>query len=141
MFDRLTPFQSLLIFIFVRNSGRTGSTRLRSYADVMETVFNAWQDLHLTENHNRQLHRDLLRYSEKDERRRGEYKNASNHVVAFDETGNQLGTVFETTSPFDTRGLMEELINWFNDSTENKSLHPLICIGICLLYTSPSPRD
>ena len=25
---------------------------------------------------------------------------------------------------------MEELINWFNGSTENKSLHPLICIGI-----------
>ena len=127
MFDQLTPFQGLLIFIFVRNSGRTGSSRLRRCDG---TVFNAWQDLHLTENHNRQLHRDLLRYSEKDERRRGEYKNASNHVVAFDETGNQLGTVFETTSPFDTRGLMEELINWFNDSTENKSLHPLICIGI-----------
>ena len=88
------------------------------------------QDLHLTENHIWQLHRDLLRYSEKDERHRGEYKTASNHVVAFDETGNQVGIVFETASPFDTPGLMEELINWFNDSMEKKTLHPLICIGI-----------
>src|SRR5438128_5643286 len=30
------------------------------YAKVMELVFNAWQDIPLTENHIRQLHRDLL---------------------------------------------------------------------------------
>jgi hypothetical protein len=30
------------------------------YAEVMETVFRAWQDIPLTENHVKQLHRDLL---------------------------------------------------------------------------------
>ena len=38
------------------------------YAEAMETIFQAWQDIPITENYIKQLHRDLLRYSEKDER-------------------------------------------------------------------------
>jgi Fic family protein len=33
------------------------------YADTMETVFTSWEAIDLTENHVRQLHRDLLKYS------------------------------------------------------------------------------
>ena len=36
------------------------------YAKIMELVFSSWQDIALTENHIRQLHRDLLIHSEKD---------------------------------------------------------------------------
>lgn len=43
------------------------------YAEVMETVLESWEAIELTENHIRQLHRDLLRYSDKDERHRGSY--------------------------------------------------------------------
>src|ERR1700726_986882 len=53
------------------------------YAEVMETVFQAWADIPITENHIRQLHRDLLRHSIKDERHRGEYKKLRNDVGAF----------------------------------------------------------
>ena len=38
------------------------------YAEVMETIFYAWQDIPITENRIKQLQRDLLRHSEKDER-------------------------------------------------------------------------
>lgn len=100
------------------------------YADVMETVFSAWQELTLSENHVKHLHRDLLRYSAKDDRHRGEYKTTSNDVVAFDEQGNQIGVVFETASPFDTPRLMTELVDWFNANHESRALHPLIGIGI-----------
>ena len=48
------------------------------YAEVMETVFAAWQDLVFPENHVRQLHRDLLVYSEKDAWHRGSYKTGVN---------------------------------------------------------------
>ena len=57
------------------------------YAEVMETVFQSWADIPLTERHLKQLHRDLLRYSEKDERHRGEYKTLRNDVAAFDGDG------------------------------------------------------
>jgi len=49
---------------------------------------------HLTENHIKQLHRDLLIYSRKDERHRGAYKTLANHVEAFDADGRRLCVVF-----------------------------------------------
>ena len=80
------------------------------YAEVMETIFRAWEDIPITENHIKQLHRDLLRHSGKDERHRGEYKTVPNDVGAFDVTGKMVGVVFETASPFDTPQRMTELV-------------------------------
>lgn len=45
------------------------------YAAVMQLIFDAWPDIGLTENHVKQLHRDLLIHSEKDAWHRGNYKN------------------------------------------------------------------
>lgn len=53
-----------------RFSGRD-EQEVAGYGEVMETVFRAWADIPFTENHIKQLHRNLLRYSEKDERHRG----------------------------------------------------------------------
>lgn len=95
----------------------------------LETVFASWAEIAVTENHIKQLHRDLLRYSDKDERDRGEYKTASNSVAAFDADGSRVGVVFETASHFETPRLMAELVAWF-DRTQRDELHPLIAIGI-----------
>lgn len=100
------------------------------YAEVMELVFSSWRDIPLTENHIKQLHRDLLTYSEKDAWHRGNYKTSTNSVVAFDEDGKQLGVVFATAAPFDTPMLMTELVGWFNEETESAQLHPLLLIGM-----------
>jgi Fic family protein len=89
----------------------------------METIFAAWDSITITENPIKQLHRDLLRNSEKDNRHRGDYKTAHNNVVAFDTDGNQVGVIFETATPFDTPRLMGE-------TTVNRTLHPLNAIGI-----------
>ncbi len=50
----------------------------------MEMILQAFEDIHLTKNHLKQLHRDLLRYSQKGECHRGAYKKLSNNVVTFD---------------------------------------------------------
>jgi len=100
------------------------------YAGVMETIFASWSVLPLTENHVRQLHRDLLRYSTKDERHRGEYKKLDNHVEAFDARGKSVGIVFQTASPFDTPRLMAELIAWTTDALSNRTAHPLLVIAV-----------
>ncbi len=47
------------------------------YAEAMDLVFQSFEDLHLTENHIRQLHQTLLRHSTKDDRHRGSYKTLS----------------------------------------------------------------
>ena len=99
------------------------------YAEVMERVFVSWSDIALTENHIKQLHQELLRYSEKDDWHRGDYKTSSNSVAAFDAEGNQVGIVFETASPFETPARMAELVAWFNDAVQDGHIHPLLAIG------------
>lgn len=100
------------------------------YAETMDLVFQAYEDLHLTENHIRQLHQQLLRHSVKDERHRGDYKTLPNHVVAKDAQGREIGIVFETATPFETPREMEELVRWAAKSIEEASMHPLLIIGV-----------
>lgn len=103
------------------------------YAELMELVFNSWQDIPFNENHIRQLHQILLRHSEKDARHRGQYKTHPNNVVAFDAGGTQIGIVFETATPFDTPRRMAELMSWLNLEREKGHLHALLIIAIFLV--------
>ncbi|HEX4006431.1 MAG TPA: DUF977 family protein [Acidobacteriaceae bacterium] len=100
------------------------------YAETMEVVFRSWAEIALTENHIRQLHRDLLQHSEKDAHHRGNYKTQPNHVAAFDEAGKQVGIVFETATPFDTPQRMSELVGWSSDAFSSRQLHPLLVTAI-----------
>ncbi len=100
------------------------------YAKVMDTVFRAWADIPVNENHVRQLHRDLLQYSEKDERHRGEYKKLPNNVGAFDTDGKMIGVVFETATPFDTPRRMAQLIAWLSEARDLKRVHPLLITAV-----------
>jgi Fic family protein len=117
----------------VKNFSTRDEQEVASYAEVMETVFHAWADLPITENHIKQLHRDLLRHSQKDARHRGEYKTLRNDVGAFDADGKMIGVVFETATPFETPRRMQDLIAWLNDTRELAHLHPLLVIGIFIV--------
>lgn len=103
---------------------------IAGYADVMETVFAHAEAIDVTENHIKQLHRDLLGHSAKDERHRGHYKTNPNHVSAFDAEGREIGVVFETASPFETPRLMPELIAWTRTALDERTIHPLLVIAI-----------
>ena len=122
--------ERLLTNLEIKTFTSRDEQEVAGYADAMETIFRSWLDIPMTENHIRQLHRDLLVYSQKDERHRGEYKKHSNSVAAFDEQGRQIGVVFETATPFDTPYLMTELINWLKATRETSRLHPLLVIGV-----------
>lgn len=103
------------------------------YAEVMETIFAHADAIDLTENHIKQLHRDVLKYSEKDTRHRGKYKTLPNHVEAFGPDGKSIGVVFETATPFDTPRLMAELVTWAQSALRQKELHPLLCIAVFIV--------
>lgn len=122
--------QRLLSSLDIKSFETRDEQEVAGYAEVMEMVFSSWDNIIVTENHIQQLHRDLLKHSHKDERHRGAYKTSSNSVAAFDETGAQIGIVFETASPFDTPRLMEELVTWYQSATEDADMHPLLAIGI-----------
>jgi Fic family protein len=122
--------EHLLAKLEIKKFASRDEQEVAGYAEVMETVFHAFSDIPITENHLKQLHRDLLRYSEKDERHRGEYKTLPNSVGAFDEEGKMIGIVFETSTPFDTPRRMSELITWLKDSRELGRIHPLMIIAV-----------
>ena len=122
--------ERLLSNLKIQNFTSRDEQEVAGYAKVMELAFTSWQDIAFTENHIKQLHQELLVYSEKDAWHRGNYKTTSNSVVALDENGAQIGIVFQTASPFDTPRLMAELVTWVQEERAAGHLHPLLIIAL-----------
>lgn len=122
--------ERMLSRLQIKSFASRDEQEVAGYAELMELVFSSWQNIALTENHIKQLHRDLLAYSEKDAWHRGNYKTTPNSVAAFDENGAQIGLVFETATPFDTPRLMAELMAWFTEERSAERLHPLLLIAL-----------
>jgi len=122
--------ERLLSRLQIKNFASRDEQEVAAYAEVMELVFSSWKDITFTENHIKQLHQNLLVYSEKDAWHRGNYKTTSNSVAAFDENRKPLGIVFQTASPFDTPGLMTELVTWVQEERDANRLHPLLIIAV-----------
>ena len=99
------------------------------YADLMTIVFDNYNDIKLSENFIQQLHGYLMKYSEKDQWHKGQYKKFPNHVVATDAFGQVVGVVFETTNPLETPIKMQELVEWTTENLEKKEWHPLVVIA------------
>ncbi len=104
--------ETLLSNITISSFKTHDEQEVAGYAEAMDLVFQAYADLHLTENHIRQLHQTLLRHSKKDEKHRGSYKTLSNNVVAKNSDGKEVAVIFETTSPFKTPKEMAALVQW-----------------------------
>lgn len=130
--SRLTDreVERLLSNLAIKQFETRDEQEVAGYAELMDLMFRAWEEVPLNENHVKQFHQILLQYSQKDEWHRGNYKTSSNSVAAWDENGAQIGIVFETATPFDTPRLMMELLAWVNDEREKAVLHPLLIVGI-----------
>ena len=122
--------EQLLANLEIKRFDTRDEQEVAGYAEVMDVVFSAWQDIPFTENYVKQLHQILLQHSEKDAWHRGQYKTNTNSVAAFNEHGEQIGIVFQTAAPFDTPRLMTELVSWVNAQRESKLLHPLLIAAI-----------
>jgi Fic family protein len=99
------------------------------YYDVLELVYENFEGIDLSANHLLNLHQRLLKYSTKDDRHRGNYKNLSNKVVANYPDGSKK-VIFSTTDPHLVEIEMNELIDWTNQQLAADFLHPLIIIGL-----------
>ena len=99
------------------------------YLEMLELILGSYADMKLSEVLILQLHRDMLKYSEKDERQRGAYKFGPNRVEAKDQSGNVVGVIFDPTPPHLTPKKMQELVAWQQWANANAFRHPLIRIG------------
>lgn len=99
------------------------------YLEMLELILESHADMAVTEALILQLHRDMLKHSEKDERQRGAYKFGPNRVEAKDQSGNVIGVIFDPTPPHLVPKEMQELIEWLSWADEENFKHPLIRIG------------
>ena len=76
-----------------------------------------------------QLHRDMLRHCERDERQRGSYKFGPNQVEARDADGRVVDVLFDPTPPHLTPKEMSELVGWLAWADQNGFKHPLVRIA------------
>src|ERR1700741_2807057 len=58
--------EQLLSNLQIKSFTTRDEQEVAGYADLMDLVFSSWQEIPFTENHIKQLHQILLRYSEKD---------------------------------------------------------------------------
>jgi Fic family protein len=122
--------ERLLSNLEIKSFQTRDEQEVAGYATTMELIFQSWGEIRLTENHIKQLHRDLLKYSKKGAHHRGNYKTQPNNVAAFDQDGKRVGIVFETATPFATRARMPELVAWTSDALTSRQLHPLLATAI-----------
>lgn len=104
------------------------SQEVAGYADVINTVFDSYEHIKVSENQVLGLHKMLLNYSKKDAHHKGKYKNSSNSVVARDGNGKE-SIIFNPTEPFLTPIEMKELFEWLKEAEEKDLFHPLLLIA------------
>lgn len=99
------------------------------YLEMLELILGSYADMVLTESLILQLHRDMLKFSDKDERQRGAYKFGPNRVEAKDQSGNVVGVIFDPTPPHLAAKETQDLVTWYGWASGEKFKHPLLRIG------------
>lgn len=102
---------------------------VRGYFELLQNVFNSWQDLSFNESSIKHFHKELLKYTEKDKLHRGDYKKKENKVQMVNAAGESIGVVFDTTPAYLTPTAMTELVEWTQNALTEKKYHPLLIIG------------
>jgi len=98
------------------------------YYETLEMLIDSYRDIDLTISNLHSLHNLLLKFSTKDTRHRGKFKELTNKVVATYPDGTTR-VIFNTTEPYLTAKEMENLVEWTNKAFADAEIHPLIIIG------------
>lgn len=99
------------------------------YFEALDRIFESNTEIILTQNNIFQLHNILLKFSVKDTKHRGKYKQLSNQVVAQYPNGKEK-VIFDTTPPYLVEKEMENLLQWTNKAFEEDTIHPLLIIAL-----------
>jgi Fic family protein len=101
----------------------------QGYYELLENVFNSWKSLKLSENTIKHFHQELLKYVDKDEKHRGDYKKSENKVHMLDDAGKSIAILFDTVPAYLTPGQMRDLMEWTQKTLAENIYHPLLVIG------------
>lgn len=104
-----TDIEKLLKGISIEKFADRDDQEVKGYFELLNNVFNSWQDISFNEGVIKNFHRELLKYVEKDRLHRGDYKITENKVHM-------------------------DLISWTQNSLKEKIHHPLLIIGTFLIH-------
>ncbi|MFP3030296.1 MAG: Fic family protein, partial [Wolbachia sp.] len=102
---------------------------IAGYLEMLTLIFHDYTDIPISESSILHINNQMLLYSEKDLYHRGKYKASSNRVEAKDQNGKVVGIIFDPTPPYLVRKEVQELIDWYHWSLNNKFKHPLIIVA------------
>ena len=102
---------------------------VQGYYELLTNVFAAWRQLRFSESLIKHFHKELLKYVDKDQLHRGEYKKQENQVHMIDEAGRSLGVLFDTTPAYLTPKEMQGLVDWTRQALQSQEHHPLLVIA------------
>lgn len=103
------------------------SQEVAGYFEVLDIISDSFDEIEINENSIKGLHNSLMKYSEKDQWHKGDYKQHSNSVEATLPDGSKQ-IIFETTSPgYPTEDAMRALIKWYDN---DMSTHTLVKCAI-----------
>ncbi|MBU4375482.1 Fic family protein [Patescibacteria group bacterium] len=102
---------------------------VQGYYELLQNIFNAWKNIKFSENTIKHFHKELLKYTAKDAKHRGEYKKIENQVEAVDNQGKVIGIIFKTSPAYLAPKQTQELIEWTSKALEEKRYHPLLIIS------------
>jgi len=105
------------------------SQEVQGYLETLQNVFDSFQTLPLREGVISSLHKQLLKYSSKDDTHRGEYKKIENTVGVLGPDGKVTKILFETTPAYLTGKEMQELVEWTSDALLKNRFHQLLIIA------------
>jgi Fic family protein len=96
---------------------------VKGYFRALDIIGESYKEVEITEASLKGLHNELMRYSEKDQWHKGNYKQHPNSVEATNSDGSKT-IIFNTTPPgVETEDAMRALVQWYNN---DKQTPPLI---------------
>lgn len=99
------------------------SQEVVGYFETLDIISDSYNDIGIDESSLKNLHKILLKYSEKDKWHKGDYKQHSNVVEANLLDGSKQ-VIFQTTEAgLPTQDAMRLLLEWYH---EDRETHPLV---------------
>lgn len=105
------------------------SQEVQGYLETLQNIFESFDALPLKESIIMSLHRQALKYSNKDTLHRGSYKKKENTVGILGKDGKVSRIIFETTRAYLTPKEMQELVEWTSEALEKNRFHPLLVMA------------
>jgi Fic family protein len=113
----------LLREVDIRRLEDRDSQEVVGYYEALELISEAFGNLMITEGELKNLHNVLMKYSEKDQWHKGQYKQHNNSVEATLPDGTKQILFKTTEAGYQTNEAMRQLIEWYKGDNQT---HPLV---------------